>query len=157
MSQITFSQSIEGYLLAIGARHLSAHTVRDYVNTFKKFGAFVGQDMPFENITDKDIEAFFAAQTKVTNKTLLNYYTGLSALWTWAMREHIVHTHIVRDVIPPSISQGSHFERKERNKLVCPTPEAIPHEINSICLLDCHTQHIRVFFHHEVELFCLSH
>ena len=78
MSQITFSQAMQGYLLAIGARHLSAHTVRDYVNTFNKFTAFLGEDRPIEEITHKHIEEFFMAQTKVTNKTLLNYHTGLT-------------------------------------------------------------------------------
>jgi len=29
MSQITFSQAMQGYLLAVGARHLSAHTISE--------------------------------------------------------------------------------------------------------------------------------
>jgi integrase/recombinase XerD len=49
----------------------------------------------------KEIEAFFTAQTTVSNKTLLNYHTGLSCLWTWAMREHPVQHHVVRNVTPP--------------------------------------------------------
>jgi site-specific recombinase XerD len=82
MPQITFSQAIQGYLLAVGARHLSVHTISDYVNTFKKFTIFLGEDIPIEEITRKQIEAFFTAQTTVSNKTLLNYHTGLSSLWT---------------------------------------------------------------------------
>jgi integrase/recombinase XerD len=101
MSKITFSQALQGYLLAIGARHLSEHTVKDYVNTFHKFTTFLGEDIPIEDITHKEIEAFFTAQTTVSNKTLLNYHTGLSSLWTWAMREHLVHHHVVRNVTPP--------------------------------------------------------
>jgi hypothetical protein len=45
MSKITFSQAMQGYLLAIGASHLSAHTVKDYVNTFNKFTTFLGEDI----------------------------------------------------------------------------------------------------------------
>lgn len=101
MSKITLSQARQGYLLAVGARHLSEHTVKDYLNTFNKFTTFLGEDMTMEDITHKHIEAFFQAQIKVSNKTLLNYHTGLSALWTWAMREHIVRYHVVRDVTPP--------------------------------------------------------
>lgn len=101
MSKITFSQAMQGYLLAIGARHLSEHTVKDYVNTFNKFTTFLGEDIPIEDITHKEIEAFFTAQTTVSNKTLLNYHTGLSSLWTWAMREHLVHHHVVHNVTPP--------------------------------------------------------
>jgi site-specific recombinase XerD len=101
MSKITFSQAMQGYLLAIGARHLSEHTVKDYVNTFNKFTAFLSDDIPIEDITHKVIEAFFSAQTTVSKKTLLNYHTGLSSLWTWAMSEHLVHHHVVRHVTPP--------------------------------------------------------
>ncbi len=101
MSQITFSQAMQGYMLAVGARHLSVHTIRDYANTFKKFTAYVGDDIPIEEITHKHIEGFFTTQTKVSNKTLLNYHTGLSSLWTWALREHIVHEHVVHSVTPP--------------------------------------------------------
>lgn len=101
MSQITFSQARQGYLLAAGARHLSDHTIRDYVNTLTKFSNFLGEDLPIESITRKHIEAFFAAQSGVTNKTLLNYHVGLSAVWTWAVGEHIVREHVVRAVTPP--------------------------------------------------------
>ena len=33
-------------------------------------------------------------------KTVLNYHTGLSALWTWAIKEELVGRQIVRDVQP---------------------------------------------------------
>ncbi len=105
MSKITYQQAIQGYLLAIGARHLSEHTIRDYVNTFTKLGAFLKEDKPMEAITRKEIEAFFAAQTTVTNKTLLNYHTGLSSLWTWALREYIVREHLIRSITPPKPEQ----------------------------------------------------
>jgi site-specific recombinase XerD len=95
MSKITFSQATEGYLLAAGARHLSEHTIRDYLNTFKKFSNFLDEDLSIEEITRHHVEAFLAAQTKVTNKTLLNYHVGLSALWTWAVSEHIVPNYVV--------------------------------------------------------------
>jgi hypothetical protein len=36
MSKITFSQAMQGYFLAAGARHLSKHTIRDYLNTLLK-------------------------------------------------------------------------------------------------------------------------
>ena len=101
MSKITFSQAKEGYLLAAGARHLSEHTIRDYLNTFKKFSNFLDDDLPLEQITRHHIEAFFAAQTKVSNKTIVNYHVGLSSLWTWAVSERIVSKHVVREVTPP--------------------------------------------------------
>jgi hypothetical protein len=37
MNSVTFSQIVDGYLLAANARHLSPHIIRDYITTFKKF------------------------------------------------------------------------------------------------------------------------
>jgi hypothetical protein len=84
MSQITFSQAKQGYLLAIGARHLSPHTISDYKNTFNKFTPFVGPDVPFASITRQNVEAFLASfrikkpgsgreKNVITKKTLLHY------------------------------------------------------------------------------------
>ena len=36
MNSVTFSQIVDGYLLAAYARHLSPHIIRDYITTFKK-------------------------------------------------------------------------------------------------------------------------
>ena len=94
---ITFSEAVEGYLLAATARHLSKHTIRDYLNTYRKFQIFLDHDPPFDKITNKQIEAFLAAQT-VSKKTVLNYHIGLSALWTWAIENEIVQEHIVQKV-----------------------------------------------------------
>ena len=47
MNNLTFSQAIEGYLLNAGARHLSPHTVADYLNTFHKFEDYVEDDSLF--------------------------------------------------------------------------------------------------------------
>jgi site-specific recombinase XerD len=52
---------MQGYLLAIGARQLSEHTVKDYVNTFNKFTSFLGEDILTEDITHTYIESFFSA------------------------------------------------------------------------------------------------
>lgn len=97
---ITFSQVVEGYWLHAEARHLSPHTLSDYKNTFKKFAAFLAADPPFTSITAKTIEAFLAAQT-VSKKTILNYHTGLSALWTWAVGDRLARSNVVHQVEPP--------------------------------------------------------
>jgi site-specific recombinase XerD len=99
-TKLTLTQTIEGYELAIQARHLSKHTLLDYKNTFRKLIAYLG-DPPFTKITHQQINAFLAAQTTVSNKTILNYHTGLSALWTWALSENLVADHILRRVVPP--------------------------------------------------------
>jgi len=105
MNKITFSQAIEGYALYFHARHLSQNTFNDYFNTFNKFQDFLGDDPPIDRITSKDIEAFLAAQDHLANKTLLNYHTGLSALWTWCVKEEMVGDHIVQKVDRPKPEQ----------------------------------------------------
>jgi integrase/recombinase XerD len=99
-NQITFSQAIQGYLLHAQARHLSPHTIADYQNTFRKFQKFLNDDPPIRQISTHQIQQFLAQQT-VSNKTILNYHTGLSALWTWAEKEHLVIENIVRLVERP--------------------------------------------------------
>jgi len=100
MNKITFSQAIDGYLLFANARRLSHHTIRDYVTTFRKFHNFLDDDQPIEEITSKQVESFLAAQT-ISKKTLLNYHTGLSALWTWSVHDGITQEHILQKVKRP--------------------------------------------------------
>ena len=99
-NQITFSQAVEGYMLSVRAGHLSAHTVKDYLTTYRKFESFLVDDLPIAEIKPEHIRAFLAEQT-VSKKTILNYHVGLSSLWTWALREELVTEHIVRKVRRP--------------------------------------------------------
>lgn len=115
MNQLTLSQSIEGFLLEKQAQHLSPHTVADYTNAFRKFQAYLGADVPFAGITADQIRGFLsdlstprapngAAKRPVkglSNKTILNIHTGLSALWTWAVAEGIVTQHLLRQIPRP--------------------------------------------------------
>ena len=105
MNKITFSQALNGYALYFNARHLSKNTFNDYFNTYNKFLDFLGEDPPITRIKSKDIEAFLADQGHLSNKTLLNYHTGLSALWTWFVKEEMVKEHIVQRVDRPKPEQ----------------------------------------------------
>lgn len=98
------TQILFGYEIAAQARRLSPHTLADYQNTFRKFAAWlVGQGDPeFSAITPDHIRRFLAAQNGISKKTLLNYHTGLSALWTWAVGEGITATNIVHRVERPT-------------------------------------------------------
>lgn len=99
--KITLSQAIEGYQLAARARRLSAQTLADYGNTLTKFQCFLHDDHPIGDISADQIREFLAAQDSVAAKTLLNYHTGLSALWHWASKEGLVSSNIVREIDPP--------------------------------------------------------
>ena len=94
MNSITFSQIVDGYLLAAGARHLSQHTIRDYVTTYKKFSVFLNHDPPINSISAQQVQKFLADQN-VSKKTVMNYHIGLSALWTWAVNEELAEEHIL--------------------------------------------------------------
>ena len=96
-TQFSFSQAVEGYLLAANSRHLSPLTIRDYSITFRKFQDFIDDDPPIEGITPHRVEEFLAAQS-VSKKTILNYHIGLSALWTWAVNEGLASDHILHRV-----------------------------------------------------------
>ena len=116
-TMISFTQAIEGYLLAANARHLSPNTLLDYTNTYRKFIKFLNSDPPMDEISVETIEIFLANQT-VSKKTILNYHTGLSALWTWAVDADIVNENIVQKVERPkpekkSIIPYSEFDVKK--------------------------------------------
>ncbi|HSF80039.1 MAG TPA: tyrosine-type recombinase/integrase, partial [Anaerolineales bacterium] len=116
MNRFTFTQVVEGYLLAANARHLSPHTIKDYTNTYRKFLGHLDDDPIFVTINSKLVEDFFRAQ-QVSNKTILNYHTGLSALWTWAVEEQLATENILHKVKRPKpekrvIQPYSHMDIK---------------------------------------------
>ena len=112
--QLTLSQVIQGFLLAQEARRLSPNTLRDYATTLRKFVAAVG-DRPFADLTADDVRGWLAGLAgpqprggiapqppkPLSNKTLLNYHIGLSALWTWATAEGLAPANIMRQVEAP--------------------------------------------------------
>jgi site-specific recombinase XerD len=101
MKPISFSQALVGYDLASRARRLSEHTRMDYFTTFHKFQAWMKTDRLVKDIKPDDIRAFLDSHNGISKKTLLNYYVGLSALWTWAIQEGFASVHVVRAVTPP--------------------------------------------------------
>lgn len=97
MRKFTFSQCIIGFELACRARHLSDHTISDYKNTFRKFAAWLPDDLPLKEITQAHLQHFFADQT-VSKKSVANYHVALSALWEWAAKERLVPANILHQV-----------------------------------------------------------
>jgi integrase/recombinase XerD len=102
---VSLSQAIEGYFITAHARRLSPHTLNDYDNTYRRFEQFLGRDPPLADIRPADIRAFLNSLNGLSAKTLRNYHTGLSALWTWAVKERLVHQHVLREVTPPRPEQ----------------------------------------------------
>ncbi len=96
---ILLSKAIEGFTLSCQARRLSPHTIADYTRTLNRFLQHIG-DQPIAEIGISQVEAFLANQPG-REKTILNRHIGLSALWTWAMRENYVNRHIIRLIRRP--------------------------------------------------------
>lgn len=116
MTKITYSQAVEGFLLDQRARQLSPNTIRDYTNSLTKFADFIGDDPPLREITVDRVREFLAylgetpqelpgiaprPPRKLSQKTILNIHTGLSAMWTWAVQEGYADRHIIRQVKRP--------------------------------------------------------
>ena len=121
MNQITFSQAIEGYWLHCHSRRLSEHTIADYSVTFRKLTTFLEpDDPPIAEITVELIEEFLVTQDHLSDKSLLNIHTSLSALWTWAMKRRIVAEHILRQIERPTPEQRviEIFTEEEVQKLL---------------------------------------
>jgi site-specific recombinase XerD len=101
MKPLKLSQVITGYLINTHARQLSSHTISDYKNILKKFSTFLEKDYLITEITSTHIGLFLGGQPGLKKKTILNYHTGLSALWNWAVEEGIVEENVVRHIKPP--------------------------------------------------------
>ncbi len=101
MKQPKLSHIIQWYITAAEARRISPRTLADYANTFRKLQCFIG-DPAFVSIDVRSIEQFFAQlPTSLSDKTVLNYHIGLSALWTWAIKAGYADRHVLREITPP--------------------------------------------------------
>ena len=103
MSQksVTLSQAIVGYTIHAHARRLSVNTVESYEWAFRRLESVVGPDRPLAAITTKEIRAFIAGLSDLSNKSVVNAHVALSALWTWGVGERLVPANIIREVRPP--------------------------------------------------------
>jgi len=118
---ITLSQAIEGFNLARRAEQLSHHTLSDYNTSFRKLQRWFRElDPHLDELTVDDIREFMDGMGRMTvhpegiaprrprrlsKKSILNIHTGLSSLWTWAVREGYVEQNIVRSIRPPRPEQ----------------------------------------------------
>lgn len=100
-NQIKLNQAAAGYLLNLEARHLSRNTINDYTITIRKFCEYAGNP-DITDITVDTITGFLLSRKKeLSNKTLSNYHSTLSALWTWLERQELVDKNIVQRIERP--------------------------------------------------------
>jgi integrase/recombinase XerD len=118
---LTLSQAVTGYEIAATARRLSPNTLAEYNNTYRKFAAYLKDDLVFSQITREHITNFLASCQTITQKTLLNYHVGLASLYTWAVKEGIVQTNLLHLIDRP----------KPEKRIIQPLTEA---EIRAVIL-----------------------
>lgn len=103
VTNIKFSDAFDGFTQACKARKLSENTIADYSRTLRRFLVHFG-DIQISEITTSMVAAFLASRN-VSEKSILNYHIGLSALWTWLIREGYTAKHIIRVVEKPRPKQ----------------------------------------------------
>jgi integrase/recombinase XerD len=113
ITDIKFSDAFDGFTQACNARKLSENTIADYSRTLRRFLVHFG-DIRISEITTSMVAAFLASRN-VSEKSILNYHIGLSALWTWLIREGYTVKHIIRIVEKPRPKQNivEPFEMEE--------------------------------------------
>lgn len=118
---ITLQRAVQGFNLHLAAEGRSTHTIRDYNTTLTRFLEFAGPLTLLETITPDHVRRFLAYWSGklvepdgiaprpprvLSQKTILNMHTALSALWSWAVRESYAPEHIIAGRIkPPRASQ----------------------------------------------------
>jgi len=98
----TLTTAISSFVESKRAEQLSNCTIADYLNTYKKFLSFLGEDPPIQSIEADVIVKFLGSVAGVVSeKTALNYHVGLSSLWEYCLRSGMVNENVVRQVRPP--------------------------------------------------------
>ena len=104
--QFFLSEAIRGYMIAARARRLSPNTLALYDQAFMRFEEFLGEDPPLASITAATFREFQESLDWLSENSVRNYHTVLSALWTWALQEGLATKHVVREVAAPRPSKS---------------------------------------------------
>lgn len=114
-SHLTFSEAVTEFQFEMEAIGRSPHTIRDYTIAYNYWLDVIG-DQPLASIKRADVVRFLHKMAqdrtplpgcaprpgrKRSKKTLRNYHTALSSLWTWAVSEGYAEEHVVRAVPRP--------------------------------------------------------
>jgi integrase/recombinase XerD len=116
-SNLTLSQTFDGFVFYKTATGKSPHTISDYRVTQKKVMTFFEADPFFVAITRTEWVKFFAWLTtdyvaqpggvaprpvkRLSPKSIFNIHTNLSSLYSWAIKEEIVERNLIQLIDPP--------------------------------------------------------
>ena len=114
---ISLQRLIEGFLLSCRVENKSPKTLSFYKNILEKFQWYLGK-YDIDNINATTIRNFLGYLKDTTNRwdstntranravsptTVRSYYNGLSALFTWALREELIESSPMATVKKPRL------------------------------------------------------
>lgn len=106
MNYPRLSNAIRGFLLSREALDRSKNTINDYTNNLERFLEYMG-DKTITEISSDDIEGYFVwlrkdyrwglpheehKTKKLSSKSILNVWVGLSSFWHWTSEEFKITT-----------------------------------------------------------------
>lgn len=119
---ISVTEAKKKFFDARRAARYSENTLTDYGNTLRKFESFVGGDTPLDSIGVDKLITFMGSPDvlSVSKKTALNYLTGISSFWQWAVESGYCESNIARQVKPPKPEKRDiiPYTHKEISKLL---------------------------------------
>ena len=99
--KLPLCEACQDFIHTKKAERLSKTTIRSYVNILAQFMDYVGKEKAFDKISVSDIREYLGFRDDVSAKTLYNYHTALSSLWSWGVSDGHVKENIVRKINPP--------------------------------------------------------
>lgn len=131
---VTLTQAFGGYFIYADAAGLSQNTINDYSVTFKRFLQFMG-DARVRDVTPLDVQKFLSSLKnertgkRLSEKTRLNYHTGLGALWSWLVAEGLADFHVIQAVKPPKPEQKEivPFTRRDITLMLAALKKSTPY------------------------------
>lgn len=130
-TKLTLSAVCAGMIYYKQAVGRAPDTIAGYRHAFAKLQTFLPGDPPFASITRARLVEFFAwlrdleitpagvaprPAQRLSDKTILNIHTALSALWRWAVDEGQASSNIVRAIEPPR-AQSAAIEPLTRDEV----------------------------------------
>lgn len=121
---LPLKRAIDGWLRWCAASGYSPNTLNDYQRSSRYFADFISPDTPINSITSDDVERWMLHMQQLppsqchgataggtprrkkkrrAPKTMQNYHTALSSLWTWATKHGHAEEHILRSVTRPKV------------------------------------------------------
>ena len=117
MQALALLQALDLFVLDKQASGYSRYTIRNYRNTINKVRLYFPTDATLDSLTRENWVAFFAwlqddyvsipkgiaprGEIHLSQKTICNIHTDLSAFYTWAVKQGYAGTHLLRSIERP--------------------------------------------------------